>query len=157
MPLCPWDFPGKNTGVGCHSFLQGIFPIQRLNPHLLYLLHCQVDYYPIWIAWEELQSQTRQRKRVLKLRGWWAGGILRSLIHFFSEGKKIRFIHRQIHTMMRKVQKLSGDLSHTATLTIPWSTYCNLEEPRHGDSCGISLALFKKKKKISQQTSFRTD
>lgn len=48
---------------------------------------------------------------------------------------------------MRKVQKLSGDLSHTATLTIPWSTYCNLEEPRHGDSCGISLALFKKKKK----------
>ena len=22
--LCPWDFPGKNTGVGCHSFLQGI-------------------------------------------------------------------------------------------------------------------------------------
>ena len=21
--LCPWDFPGKNTGVGCHFFLQG--------------------------------------------------------------------------------------------------------------------------------------
>ena len=19
-PLCPWDSPGKNTGVGCHSF-----------------------------------------------------------------------------------------------------------------------------------------
>ena len=26
--LCPWDFPGKNTGVGCHSVLQGIFLIQ---------------------------------------------------------------------------------------------------------------------------------
>ena len=24
--LCPWDFPGKNTGVGCHFLLQGIFP-----------------------------------------------------------------------------------------------------------------------------------
>jgi len=24
--LCPWDFPGKNTGVGCHCLLQGIFP-----------------------------------------------------------------------------------------------------------------------------------
>ena len=24
--FCPWDFPGKNTGVGCHFFLQGIFP-----------------------------------------------------------------------------------------------------------------------------------
>ena len=26
--LCPWDFPGMNTGVGCHSLLQGIFPTQ---------------------------------------------------------------------------------------------------------------------------------
>ena len=26
--LCPWDFPGKVTGVGCHFFLQGIFPNQ---------------------------------------------------------------------------------------------------------------------------------
>ena len=25
-PLCPWNFPGKNTGVGCHALLQGIFP-----------------------------------------------------------------------------------------------------------------------------------
>ena len=27
----PWNSPGKNTGVGCHSLLQGIFPTQRLN------------------------------------------------------------------------------------------------------------------------------
>ena len=38
--LCPWDSPGKNTGVGCHSLLQGIFPTQGLNPHLL---HWQAD------------------------------------------------------------------------------------------------------------------
>ena len=36
--LCPWDFSGKNTGVGCHFFLQGIFPTQGLNPNLLGLL-----------------------------------------------------------------------------------------------------------------------
>ena len=30
----PWDFPGKNTGVGCHFLLQGIFPTQGLNPGL---------------------------------------------------------------------------------------------------------------------------
>ena len=24
--LCPWDFPGKNTGVGSHSLLQGNLP-----------------------------------------------------------------------------------------------------------------------------------
>ena len=34
--LCLWDFPGKNTGEGCHFLLQGIFPTQRSNPCLLY-------------------------------------------------------------------------------------------------------------------------
>ena len=29
--LCPWNFPGKNTGVGSHSLLQGIFQVQRSN------------------------------------------------------------------------------------------------------------------------------
>ena len=29
--LRPWDSPGKNTGVGCHSLLQGNFPTQEWN------------------------------------------------------------------------------------------------------------------------------
>ena len=40
--LCPWDSPGKNTGVGCYSLLQGIFPTQGLNPGLL---HCRQILY----------------------------------------------------------------------------------------------------------------
>ena len=32
--LCPWDFLGKSTGVGCHFLLQGIFPTQGSNPGL---------------------------------------------------------------------------------------------------------------------------
>ena len=46
--LCQWDSPGKNTGVGCHSLLQGIFPTQGSNldlPHcwqILYQLRHQV-------------------------------------------------------------------------------------------------------------------
>ena len=32
--LCPWNFSGKNTGVGCLSLLQGIFPTQGLNSGL---------------------------------------------------------------------------------------------------------------------------
>ena len=40
--LCLWDFPGKNTGVGCHFFLQGIFPTQGSN---LGLLHCRQILY----------------------------------------------------------------------------------------------------------------
>ena len=37
-----WEFPGKNTEVGCHFLLQGIFPIQGLNPGLL---HCRKILY----------------------------------------------------------------------------------------------------------------
>ena len=45
--FCPWDSPGKNTGTGCHSLLQGIFPTQELNPRLLHLLHWQADSLPL--------------------------------------------------------------------------------------------------------------
>ena len=41
-----WDYPGKNTGVGCHALLQGIFPTQGLNPCLLCLLHRQATLVP---------------------------------------------------------------------------------------------------------------
>ena len=37
--LCPWNFPGKNTGVGCYSLLQGILLTQRSNPSIaMYIL-----------------------------------------------------------------------------------------------------------------------
>ena len=32
--LCPWDFPFKNTEVGCHFLRQRIFPTQGLNSPL---------------------------------------------------------------------------------------------------------------------------
>ena len=41
--LCPWDSPGKNTGVGGHFPLRGIFPNQGSNPHLQRPLHWQAD------------------------------------------------------------------------------------------------------------------
>ena len=40
--LCPWDSPVKNTGVGCCTLLQGIFPTQGSNPGLL---HCRQILY----------------------------------------------------------------------------------------------------------------
>ena len=41
----PWDFPGKETGVGCHFLLQGIFSTQRSNLHLQCLLHYRQILY----------------------------------------------------------------------------------------------------------------
>ena len=45
--LCPWDSPGKNTRVGCHALLQGIFPTQGSNLCLLCFLHWQMAYSPL--------------------------------------------------------------------------------------------------------------
>ena len=45
--LCPWNFPGKNTGVSGHFLLQGIFPTQGLNLHLLHFLRWQADSLPL--------------------------------------------------------------------------------------------------------------
>ena len=50
--LSPWDSPGKNTGVGCHALLQGIFPIQGLNLCLLYLPALAGGFFTTRATWE---------------------------------------------------------------------------------------------------------
>ena len=45
--LCPWDFPGKNTGADYHFLLQENFLTQGLNLHLLCLLHWQAESLPL--------------------------------------------------------------------------------------------------------------
>ena len=45
--LCPWDFSGKNIGMGCHFLCQRIFPTQGSNSHLLCFLHWQVGSLPL--------------------------------------------------------------------------------------------------------------
>ena len=48
--LCPWDSPGKNTGVSCHALLQGIFTQDRTmslkSPAL------QADSFTTDVTWE---------------------------------------------------------------------------------------------------------
>ena len=58
--LCPWNSPGKNTGVGCHFLLQGIFSTQGSNPGLP---HCRQTLY--WLShqgnhWSGGQNQMTQ-------------------------------------------------------------------------------------------------
>ena len=61
--VCPWNSSDKNTGVGCHFLLQGIFPTQGSNPSLLHcryivyhLSHQESPYifnsfFKLWIIW----------------------------------------------------------------------------------------------------------
>ena len=62
--LCPWNFPGKNTGVGCHILLQGIFPIQGLN---LGLLHCRQILYCLSHQGSLMKMKEEREKDGLKL------------------------------------------------------------------------------------------
>ena len=50
--LCPWDSPGENTRVGCHALLQGIFPTQGLNSHLLCLPALAGGFFTNSTIWE---------------------------------------------------------------------------------------------------------
>ena len=49
--LSPWDSPGKDTGVGGHVLLQGIFLTQESNLYLLWLLHCR-QILNAWVTGE---------------------------------------------------------------------------------------------------------
>ena len=60
-----WNFPGKNTGVGCHFLLQGIFLTQGSNPSLLCLLHWQSDSLPL----HHLRTQVKRWMEVGGGRG----------------------------------------------------------------------------------------
>ena len=50
--LCPWNFLGKNIGLGCQALLQGIFPTQGLNLHLLPVL--AGGFFTTSTTWEAL-------------------------------------------------------------------------------------------------------
>ena len=55
MLLCPWGSPGKNTGVGCHFLLQGIFLTRGSSPGLL---HCRQILDPLCYEGGETHTHT---------------------------------------------------------------------------------------------------
>ena len=71
--LCPWDSLAKNTGVGCHAPLQGIFPTQRRNQGLL---HWQVGSSP----GKPRDGQGEFELNVYSWPGPWLGSQLLSLV-----------------------------------------------------------------------------
>ena len=48
--LYPWNFPGKNTRVGCHFLLQGIVPLAKARMHQLDGLQIHIILYGLWLA-----------------------------------------------------------------------------------------------------------
>ena len=77
--LCPWDFPGKNTGMGCHFLLQEIFPTQGLNlglPHcrqMLYRLSHQGNHDLVRGIFVKLEHVHKRERRVTSTAPKWNG------------------------------------------------------------------------------------
>ena len=70
------DSPGKDTGVGCHALLQGIFPTQGSNPCLLLLLHwqaCSLPLTPTGKSVKQLYSNLKKKRGKFAKRDkhWW--------------------------------------------------------------------------------------
>ena len=68
------DSPGKNTGVGCHAILQGIFPTQRSDPDLLWLLNRRQSLLSLDFCW----ATGKPKRRYLKASNylWWVSHCL---------------------------------------------------------------------------------
>ena len=82
VPFLPGNFPGKNTGMGCHALLQGIFPTQESNPGLL---HCRRIF--LHLSYEERHSN--EYSGLISFRIDWFGlltlqGTLKSLLQHHS-------------------------------------------------------------------------
>ena len=60
----PWNFPDKNTAVGCHFLLQEILPTQRSNLHLLHFLHWQADSLPLCYLEKQYNKNTHIKEQI---------------------------------------------------------------------------------------------
>ena len=64
MLFCPWDFPGKNTGVDCSAILQGLFLNQKSNPRLL----CPLHFRQILCRWATSEASSNSKNRLQNLQ-----------------------------------------------------------------------------------------
>ena len=70
------DSPGKNTGVGCHVLLQGVFPTQGLNPglphctwFLYHLSHQGSQWILDWVAYPFSRGRPRNQTGISCIAG----------------------------------------------------------------------------------------
>ena len=99
--FCPWDFPGKITGVDCHFLLQGIFRTQGLNPHLSPVL---VDGFFTTSATRETHFWSfssflfwcSSPKKIIYL-------VISGCKHAFKEFERIQCIRETIMSIINKI------------------------------------------------------
>ena len=100
------DSPGKNTRMDCHALLQGIFPTQRSNPHLLCLLHWQVDSLPNRCKWKGIAATGTH-------------GPENNFLHIPTDGGQCNPIPRNSHTPAASIPHAStAEASHLLSFKV---------------------------------------
>ena len=102
----PWDFPGKNTGVGRHVLPQGIFPTHGSKLHFLYLLPWRADSLPLHHLGNSNQCYTIDNQQTTvtpKLHSiwlifqWWTSCLI--IGWYTSEHYIVRFLRIGVNFM----------------------------------------------------------
>ena len=126
-----WNSPGKNTEVGCHFLLQGIFLTQELNLPLLCLLHWQADSLPLhhlgfnsvrWLSHVRLfaTAWTAERQASLSFT------ISQSLLKFMSTESVMPSNHLILCRLLLLLPSIFSSIRffcNESTLHIRWPKY----------------------------------
>ena len=83
---CLWNSPCKDIGVGCHAFLQGIFPTQRSNPCLLFSAAFQADSLLLKKSESESRSVVSNSLGPYTVHGILQARIMEWVAFSFSKG-----------------------------------------------------------------------
>ena len=163
--LCLWDFPGKNTGMGCHFILQGIFLTQGWIP---VLLHCRQFLYRLshqrspWPSGHEkfhIQSKVSNKKqryspcfsKNIKPEKRKSSNVdfgtftdyLKQSLSFPNEIKFKRKQATQGHTVSSKTNPIIGSLDSL----VQWQSHHTLA---HADTLNITSLITDLQKKLQQ-------
>ena len=132
--LCSWDSLGKNTRVGGHALLQGIFPTQGSNQCLLSPCHWQMGSLPLVPSQKPQTESYHIRCHLIN-----ATYLLEWLIGIHPNG--VAWVVKNLPAMQEtQVQSLGwvdplekGIVNHSSILAwrIPWT-----EEPGELQSMG---------------------
>ena len=68
--LCPWDFLGKNTGVGCHFLLQGNLPDPRIETKWIFYCYASWETPTVTFAGVNLNHRDLEGSTSRCGRGW---------------------------------------------------------------------------------------
>ena len=141
--LCPWDSPGKNTGVGCHFLLQGMSPTQVSNPGLL---HCRWILYHL--SHHTLHSGNQ--KKVLSLRSHEIAQLENLKL------KKQTTLHRNSQNKLHCSLTWKQSLTQTFGAALSWGNVAKmLRTGENGTDFSHALCPASLKKREGEKSTFR--